>query len=132
MTSSDPEPCAWDWTYPSTLHVLGSPAEVNSWPVITHMAGIEALGFEVRARQADREYRAPSARLLAARQRLWIHEFPEVPTYPPRYVGPGPGTGAAVQMQLDVLLMPGPDGYYMEYEVLPDSNPTHPTDRKEG
>jgi hypothetical protein len=71
---------------------------------------------------------ASSARLLAARQRPWIQE------------GATHGRVGAIwqkdidrvvglQMQLDVLLVPGPNGRYMEYEVLPASNPTN---QKEG
>lgn len=124
----DPEPSSWEWTHAPNPLVVGPPAEVHTWPVITHMAGEEAAAFEVRARQLGREWRTSSARLLASRQRFWIQE---APTYgqPGGVWTKGMDRIVGLQMQLDVLLVPGPDGHYMEYEVLPASNPT---DQKEG
>lgn len=123
---TDPEPDAWEWTHAPTLQVAGPPAEVHTWPLLTHMAGTEAEAFEVRARQAGREWRASSARLLAARQRLWVQPGPEIRTGMATWER-NVGSIVAMQLQVDVLLVPGPDGRYLEYEVLPEK-----TDRKEG
>jgi hypothetical protein len=126
---SDPEPTEWEWTHAPTIRVVGPPSEVHTWPVLTHMAGTEVEAFAVRARQAGREWRASSARLLAARQRLWVREGRVARTLGHEWLEKGSDSIAAVQMQVDVLLVPGPDGNYLEYEVLPASNPT---DQKEG
>lgn len=128
MIPDDPEPTSWEWTHAPTIQVVGPPSEVHTWPVLTHMAGTEAEAFEVRARQLGREWRTSSARLLAARQRMWITPGRTVRRHLDVHER-GPGAVAALQMQLDVLLVPGPDGRYLEYEVLPASNPT---DQKEG
>lgn len=128
MIPGDPEPGDWQWTHQPAVQVVGPPAEVHTWPVLAHMAGTETEAFEVRARQLGREWRAPSARLLAARQRLWTRESPTRGRLGEAW-DKGADQVVALQMQVDVLLVPGPDGRYMEYEVLPASNPT---DQKEG
>lgn len=129
VTPEDPVPDPWEWTHAPTIHVVGPPSEVHTWPVITHMAGTEAEAFTVSAVQAGRAWRAPNARLLATRQRAWVNPYPELSAMPPRHFRTAPGAIVALQMQLDVLLIPGPGGHYMEYEVLPASNTP---DQKEG
>jgi hypothetical protein len=129
MTAPEPEPGEWQWTHGAVPSVVGPAAEVRTWPVMTYMAGTELDAFEVRARQVGREWRAPSARLLSARQRPWIYPEPEIWRSTSTYHPVMHGGIAAVQMQIDVLLVPGPNGRYVEYEVLPANNPT---DQKEG